>query len=145
MDAIRRTDGHFDAENFKEVAQDVFFQVQAGWVRRDLTGFRPLLGDQLAGEYQQHFEEMAKKGQFNKLENISVRNTDIVAACVMDSELFVTVLFTANLLDYTVDDKSGELIEGSMTDPVKFTEKWTWAKKIGETNWLLEGIDLVSG
>ena len=63
----------------------------------------------------------------------------------MDSELFVTVLFSANLLDYTVDDKNGELIDGSMTDSVKFAEKWTWAKKMGEMNWLLEGVEVVSG
>jgi predicted lipid-binding transport protein (Tim44 family) len=143
--AVQRADSRFDPDMFKEVALDVFFRVQASWIRRDLSSIRALVGDQLALEYQGHFDEMIQKGRINKLENISVRNTDIVAACVMDSELFVTVLFTANLLDYTVDDKSGELIEGSMTDPVKFTEKWTWAKKIGETNWLLEGIDLVSG
>ncbi len=88
---------------------------------------------------------MTQKGQLNKLENISVRKVEIVDAGIMDQEMFVTILFTANLLDYTVEEKSGNLIEGSMTDPVKFAEKWTWAKKVGETNWLLEGIDVVKG
>jgi predicted lipid-binding transport protein (Tim44 family) len=50
------------------------------------------------------------------------------------------VLFSANLLDYTVDDKSGELISGSMTTPVKFREEWTWARPVGTQNWKLEGI-----
>ena len=145
IETIQRTDGQFDPETFKEVAQDVFFQVQAGWIRRDLGSFRGLLGDQLANEYRQHFEEMTQKGQLNKLENISVRKVEIVDSGIMDQEMFVTILFTANLLDYTVEEKSGNLIEGSMTDPVKFAEKWTWAKKVGETNWLLEGIDVVKG
>lgn len=143
--AVQRADGRFDPETFKEVAMDVFFRVQAGWIRRDLSSIRSLIGDQLALEYQGHFDEMIQKGRINKLENISVRNSEIMAAGVTDSELFVTVLFTANLLDYTVDDKNGELIEGSMTDPVKFAEKWTWAKKPGEINWLLEGIEVVPG
>lgn len=145
LEAVQRADGRFDPKMFKEVAQDVFFRVQAAWIRRDISSIRGLIGDQLASEYQGYFDEMIKKGRINKLENISVRKTEIVAAGIMDSELFVTVLFTANLLDYTVDDKNGELIEGSMTDPVKFAEKWTWAKRAGETNWLLEGVEVVFG
>jgi len=145
LESVKRADDRFDPELFKEIAMDVFFRVQAGWIRRDLSSIRGLIGDQLALEYQGHFDEMVQQGRINKLENISVRNSKIVAAGMMGSELFVTVLFTANLLDYTVDDKNGELIEGSMTDPVKFAEKWTWAKKVGETNWLLEGIEVVSG
>ena len=145
LEAVKRADDRFDPEMFKEIAMDVFFRIQAAWIRRDLSSIRGLIGDKLASEYQGYFDEMIQKGRINKLENISVRSSKIVAAGVMDSELFVTVLFTANLLDYTIDDKNGELIDGSMTDPVKFAEKWTWAKKVGETNWLLEGIEAVSG
>ena len=60
-------------------------------------------------------------------------------------EDFVTVLFVANLLDYTVDDSSGELVSGSMTTPVKFEEEWTWARPSGTQNWRLEGIKVVNG
>ena len=58
-------------------------------------------------------------------------------------EDYITVLFTANLLDYTVDEHSGALVEGSMTEPVKFAEEWTWARPVGTENWLLEGIQVV--
>jgi predicted lipid-binding transport protein (Tim44 family) len=53
---------------------------------------------------------------------------------------FVTVNFSANLLDYTVDDKSGDLVDGSMSNPVKFEEEWTWARPAGTQDWKLEGI-----
>lgn len=142
---IRRNDPGFDDKYFLEVASDVFFKVQAGWMRRDLESYRHLLGDQLAGEYAQHFAEMKAKGQINKLESIAIRRVEITAAGSDDGEDFVTVLFTANLLDYTVDDKSGALIEGSMTEPVKFAEKWTWARPIRTENWKLEGIEVVDG
>lgn len=137
---IRQYDRDFDPAYFKEVASDVFFQVQAGWMRRDLDAYRHLLGDQLAREYEQHFAEMRQKGQINKLESIAVRAIEIIAAGSDGREDFVTLLLTANLLDYTVDDKSGELISGSMTTPVKFAEEWTWARSVGTQNWRLEGI-----
>uniref|UniRef100_UPI004057BBEC TIM44-like domain-containing protein n=1 Tax=Candidatus Electronema sp. TaxID=2698783 RepID=UPI004057BBEC len=65
-----------------------------------------------------------------------------VDAGSVNGEDFVTILFTANLLDYTVDEKSGQVLEGSMTEPVKFAEKWTWARPVNTEAWLLEGVEL---
>jgi predicted lipid-binding transport protein (Tim44 family) len=137
---IKATDKNFDSTYFTEVASDVFFKVQAGWMRRELESYRHLLGEQLAGEYAGHFAEMGSKGHINKLESIAVRGVEIIEAGSDGREDFVTVLFTANLLDYTVDDKSGALVSGSMTDPIKFREEWTWARPTGTQNWKLEGI-----
>ena len=140
LNQIRQTDRGFDPKYFTEVASDVFFQVQAGWMRRDLDSYRHLLGEQLAEEYAEHFTEMRSKGHINKLESIAIRGVEIVQAGSDGREDFVTVLFTANLLDYTVDDKTGALISGSMTSPVKFSEEWTWARPGGTQHWKLEGI-----
>ena len=141
LSQIRETDRKFDADDFVEIASDVFFQIQAGWMRRDLESYRHLLGDQLAREYEGHFAEMRQKGQINKLESIAVRNIKIIAAGSDGVEDFLTVLFTANLLDYTIDDQTDELVEGSMTNPVKFEEKWTWARPVSTESWKLEGIE----
>jgi len=139
---IRRSEPDFDPEHFKEVAQDVFFQVQAGWMRRDLSSYEHLLDTNLAREYEASFAEMRRKGQLNKLENIAVRHVEVVNAGLDGEEEFVTIRFTANLLDYTIDEVSGALVEGSMTTPVKFVEKWTWSRPQGETNWKLAGIEI---
>ncbi len=140
---IRRSEPDFDPKHFTEIASDVFFQVQAGWMRRDVQSYRHLLGANLAAEYEGHFADLRAKGQINKLENISIRKVEIVDAGVDGNEEFITVLFTANLLDYTVDEKSNAVVEGSMTDPVKFAEEWTWARPVGTQNWKLEGIKVV--
>lgn len=140
---IRQTDPGFDDKHFLEVAADVFFKVQAGWMRRELDSFRHLLGSQLASEYQHHFDQMKQQGHINKLESIAIRKVEMTDAGSDNGEDFVTVLFTANLLDYTVHDQTGALVEGSMTEPVKFAEKWTWARPIRTENWKLEGIEVV--
>ena len=140
---IRTTDPGFDEKYFIEIASDVFFKLQAGWMRRDLASFSHLLGQQLVGEYEKHFAEMKANGHINKLESIAIRKVEVVDAGKQGNEDFVTVLFTANLLDYTVDDKTGDVVEGSTTDPVKFAEKWTWARPERTEDWKLEGIDVV--
>ena len=138
---IRATDPGFDENYFIEVASDVFFQVQAGWMRRDLSSYEHLLGKQLAAEYELHFEEMRRKGHINKLESIAIRDVQIVDAGSDGSEDYITIHYTASLLDYTVDDSSGELVDGSMTEPVKFSESWTWARPVNTEDWKLEGIE----
>lgn len=145
LEQIRRSDPSFDPEHFKEVAQDVFFKVQAGWMRRDIETYRHLLGEHLAREYEGHFAELREKGQINKLESIAVRKVELVDAGTDASEDFVTLLITANLLDYTIDERSNEIVSGSMTEPVKFAEKWTWARPVGTLNWKLEGVEVVTG
>lgn len=142
---IRQTDSSFDANYFVEVASDVFFKVQAGWMRRDITSYRHLLGENLAAEYERQFAEMQALGHINKLESISIRKVEIVDAGTQDNEDFITVLFTANLLDYTINEHSEAVVEGSMTDPVKFAEEWTWARPVGTEAWKLEGLKVVSG
>ena len=137
---IQQTDRDFDPAYFTEVASDVFFKVQAGWMRREIDSYRHLLGEQLAQEYEEHFSDMRRKGHINKLESIAVRQVEIIQAGSDGREDFVTVLFTANLLDYTVNDQNGEVVSGSMTEPVKFREEWTWARPTGTQSWKLEGI-----
>jgi len=140
---IRLSDPGFNDKYFLEVASDVFFKVQAGWMHREIDSYRHLLGTQLASEYEGHFARMKAQGQINKLESIAIRKVEITAAGSDNGEDFVTVLFTANLLDYTVDEKTGALIEGSMTEPVKFAENWTWARPVRTENWKLEGVEVV--
>jgi predicted lipid-binding transport protein (Tim44 family) len=140
---IRLNDPGFDEKYFLEVASDVFFKIQAGWMRRELDSYGHLLGSKLAEEYAQHFAKMRELGQINKLESIAIRKVEIVAAGSTNGEDFITVLFTANLLDYTVDEKTGAVVEGSTTEPVKFAEQWTWARPVRTEDWKLEGIEVV--
>ena len=143
LNEIRQTDPLFDPKAFLETASDCFFQVQAGWMRRDLSSYRNLLGDQLAAEYAAEFTRMEEKGIINKLESIAIRTVDMVAAGSTGGEDFVTVLFKANLLDYTVNENTGEVLEGSDTLPVKFEEEWTFARPTATQAWRLEGIEVV--
>ncbi len=140
LDLVKRYDPGFDPENFKEFAQDVFFKVQAAWTRRDISVMGQYLGTQLLSEYERHFAELKAKGQENRLENIAVRRVDIVDMGEMDGEPFVIIQFKANLLDYTVDEATGSVIEGSNSDPVKFEERWAFSKAAGSNQWKLEGI-----
>jgi predicted lipid-binding transport protein (Tim44 family) len=138
---IWSVDDSFHPDRFKEAAQDLFFKIQAGWTRRDPAVIKDLVGDQLLSEYNRHFEDMKQKGVINRLENIAVRQIDLISAGVQNGEKFVSVKFIANLLDYTVEEKTGAVVFGDNQNPIKFEETWTFACAVGGQNWKLEGIE----
>jgi len=137
---IKQTEPDSNPEKFKEIAQDIFFKVQAAWMRRDTTSVQELIGQQLKAEYDAQFADLKQKGLINRLENIAVRSIEIVGMGQEGQEAYINVLFKANLLDYTVEESGGRVVQGDSTEPVKFEEIWTFARPVGATLWKLEGI-----
>ena len=137
---IRAMDPSFNEKNFKDLAEDIFFKIQGAWTRRDLSGVRRLLTQEMLGIFGRDLEELIAKKQMNKLENIAVREVEIVEAGQEKGEDYISVRIYANLLDYVADEKSGQVLSGSSSDPVKFVEYWTFTRNVGEKNWALAGI-----
>jgi len=137
---ISETDSSFSESKFKELAEDIFFKIQGGWTKRDLKGVRHLLTPEMLNIFQQDVDRLLAEKKINRLENIAVRNVEIVDAGQDRGEEYITVKFHASLLDYVVDEASGKLISGSAADPVKFLEYWTFSRMVGEKTWVLAGI-----
>ena len=121
-------------------ASDIFFKVQAAWTRRDLASVDRLLDDGMRNTLTQDLEELKRNRSINRLENITVRRTDVGASWQEGGKDFTSVRFTANLLDYTVEEASGRVLEGSDSEPVKFEEEWTFSRSTGGEPWQLAGI-----
>jgi predicted lipid-binding transport protein (Tim44 family) len=137
---IRHMDAGFDLGAFSEWATDAFFQLQAGWMHRDADRLRPLLTDQMLSEFRLLIDESRSAGRINKLENITVRSVEPVAAWQERGQDYVTVRYRANLLDYTIDERTGRVVQGDDRMPVKFEEYWTWVRPVGPNVWKLSAI-----
>jgi predicted lipid-binding transport protein (Tim44 family) len=138
---IRQMDASFDEQRFNDNAMDIFFKIQGGWMNRDLTSVAGLMTDEMKRIFQQDLDQMLREKRINRLENIAVRNVEIVEAWQEEGQDFITTLIYANLLDYTVDDSSGAVVSGSKTDPVKFEEYWTFTRPVGNNPWRLSAIN----
>ena len=137
---IKEMDAAFDKDKFKEYVEDNFFRIQSAWTKRDISGVRSLLSPQMVDVFQNDINNYVANRQFNRLENIAVREVEVVDAGQDQGEEYITVKFLASLLDYTVNETTNQVISGSSTEPVKFLEYWTFQRKIGERNWVLGGI-----
>ncbi len=122
-------------------AEDAFFKIQGAWTRRDLAPVDRLLGDEIRAEFSKDIAELKSSGRTNRLENVAIRQTSVTNSWEEHGAEHSAVRFTANLLDYAVDDATGKVLEGSDTEPVKFEEDWVFAKQDGQ--WRLVGIQQV--
>lgn len=141
LEEIRSMDSNFDEESFKETAQDLFFRIQAAWMNRSVEGIENMLTGEMAEAFEAEFHKMRQNGRINRLENIAVRKVELTEAWQEMGKDYITVLFTANLLDYTMDESTGEVLAGDKLSPVKFREFWTFTREIGSDQWQLAGIN----
>ncbi len=138
---LRQMDPRFDERDFAEGCMDRFFRIQGAWANRDMSGVRELLTDEMHKTLQSEADQLRAKKQINRLENIAVRSIEIAEIWQEKGEDFITVKISANLLDYTTDEKSGEVVSGSRTEPVKFREYWTFKRPVGDHPWKLSAIN----
>jgi predicted lipid-binding transport protein (Tim44 family) len=137
---VRQMDNSFDEQRFKDLCLDNFFKVQGACANRDMAVIRNLLTDEMFGILQADAGEMKQKRRINRLENIAVRTVDITEVWQESGKDFITARYYANLLDYTVDEDSGQVVSGSKTEPVKFEEYWTFTRPVGNNPWQLSAI-----
>ena len=138
---VRQMDPAFDEERFCDSAMDIFFKIQGAWMNRDLAPVSGLLTEEMKRTLQGDVDQLLRDKRINRLENIAVRNVEIVEAWQESGEDYLMVLITANLLDYTTDDATGQVVAGSKSDPVKFQEFWTFRRPVGPNPWRLTAID----
>ena len=137
---IRQMDPTFDEPVFRETSSDIFFKIQAGWANRDLEPVKGLLTSEAYSVLIEDVDKLRREKRINRLENIAVRSVDLAEVWQESGWDYITVRFLANILDYTVDEVTGNVISGSKINPVKFEEHWTFVRPVGDHPWKLSAI-----
>lgn len=137
---IRQMDPSFDIARFNDMVTDIFFRIQGAWMNRDLSSVIGSLTEEMRRSFQDDIDRYVREKKINRLDNIAVRQVEPVEIWQERGEDFITVRFYANLLDYTTDETTGVVTEGSKTEPAKFEEYWTFTRPLGNNSWRLSAI-----
>ncbi len=138
---IRQMDPSFEEKKFLDSCMDQFFRIQGAWAVRDMSGVRNLLTEEMFSILCGDADKLKQERKINKVENIAVRSVDIGEVWQESGRDYITVKFYANLLDYTVDEGTGQVVSGSRAEPVKFEEYWTFTRSVGNRPWQLSAIN----
>ncbi|MEK6710253.1 MAG: Tim44 domain-containing protein [Nitrospinota bacterium] len=139
--AIAAADRSFSRENFLLDARRNFMRFQEAWVARDLALVREIVDRDIYEKCQGDLDELRREGRVNRLDDIQILGLGLAEAWQEEGHDFASVRVEASLLDYLAAETTGELLGGSRTEPVRFTEYWTWARKSGPNPWFLSAIE----
>jgi predicted lipid-binding transport protein (Tim44 family) len=132
-------DASFDPAAFAEWAKGTFVDVQAGIAKRDLSGVRDRLTPQEFARLLSQCDELRAAGRTNRIDRIQIGRADVSEAWQESGQDWVTLAFAVSLVDYTVDDATGAVVEGATT-PVDIQEYWTFTRTVGPKPWRLSAI-----
>ncbi|HEY3317866.1 MAG TPA: TIM44-like domain-containing protein [Coriobacteriia bacterium] len=135
FDALKAADPDFGEQAFYGRVNEMFMAIQHAWQARDMEPARRFLADQQFDVLQNGVQEYVRSGQVNKLDGMHVDRIDPVSVTAEGGYDYVRVLVTATVIDYTVDERTGELVNpgvlGDGKTPKTFQEYWTLVRKAG--------------
>jgi predicted lipid-binding transport protein (Tim44 family) len=137
---IRSMDPAFDPATVADTARRMFQGVQQAVTMRDVAWIREHLGSEIYAVLDSQCERLRAEHRTNRLEKIDLTGADVTEAWQESGQDFVTVRLVGSMLDYTVDDTSGAIVDGSRTDPAGIDEYWTFTRPVGPNRWKLSAI-----
>ncbi|MBI2215661.1 MAG: Tim44 domain-containing protein [Candidatus Rokubacteria bacterium] len=138
---IRQMDAGFDPAAFEEWARTFFVNVQSCVAMRDVGMIRDRLTPEMYNVLQNQCQELKAAHRTNYVEKVQLDRAEVTEAWQEGGHDFVTVFFSGAMLDYTVDDRSGEVVEGTKTEPQMVEEHWTFTRPVGPNKWKLCAIE----
>jgi predicted lipid-binding transport protein (Tim44 family) len=140
LDHIRSMDPAFDPAGMADTARRMFQGVQQAVTMRDVAWVRDHLGNEMYAVLQDQCDRLRAAKQTNRVEKIDIRGADVTEAWQENGQDFVTVHLTASMIDYTIDDDTGNVADGSRTVPTEVDEYWTFTRPVGPNRWKLSAI-----
>lgn len=136
---IRQMDPGFDPAALAQWAQRLFADVQDAITRRDMSRLGDRLTPQEYARLQAQCDQLRGARQTNRVEQIQVKRAEVTEAWQESGQDWATVYVAASLVDYTVDDTTGGLVDGSKNSQ-DIEEHWTFTRPVGPKPWRLSAI-----
>lgn len=135
---IKLADKTFAEESFQAGAQAAFEMIIATFAGDDAKALRPLLSNDVYGDFSGAITERQAAGQTLETTLVGISEAEIIEAELQARTAFITVKFVSEQIN-VVRDKKGEIVEGDPTTVSKITDVWTFARntRSRDPNWTL--------
>jgi predicted lipid-binding transport protein (Tim44 family) len=136
---IRHTDPGFDPSRFVGYAGMVFRDAHSAWTTRDLGPLRDRVTPHMYGELQARCDRLRSIGHAYRVKDIEI-TAEVTEAWQESGRDYLTAYIGGSIVDYTVDEVSDDLVDGSRTIPRDVEEFWTFTRPAGLNFWMLSAI-----
>ncbi len=124
---VKRADKSFDEDQFVEGSRTAFEWVIDAFAQGDAKTLRPLLSNDVYGDFAGAIEERESAGQVLETTLVGITDAQIIEAELQGRTAFVTIKFVSEQVN-VVRDSDGEVVEGDPNHATKITDIWTFAR-----------------
>ena len=127
LSQVKRADKSFDADGFVEGARTAFEWVIDAFAKGDAKTLRPLLSNDVYGDFSGAIQERENAGQKLETTLVGITGAEIIEAELQGRTAFVTIKFVSEQVN-VVRDSDGEVVDGDTNHVTKITDIWTFAR-----------------
>ncbi len=124
---VKRADKSFDEGGFIDGARTAFEWVIDAFAQGDAKTLRPLLSNDVYGDFSGAIKEREAAGQVLETTLVGITEAQIIEAELQGRTAFVTIKFVSEQVN-VVRDSDGEVVEGDANHVTKITDIWTFAR-----------------
>jgi len=124
---VKRADKSFDEDQFVDGARTAFEWVIDAFARGDAKTLRPLLSNDVYGDFSGAIVERENAGQILETTLVGITDAKIIEAELQGRTAFVTIKFVSEQVN-VVRDGDGEVVDGDPNHVTKITDIWTFAR-----------------
>lgn len=119
MTEYQQLDENFDETELTSKLSNLYVQMQDCWQKKDITPIRPYCTDTFFTQMDNQLQRKKQQGQTNYIERIAVLSVNFRGWCQEGGNDVLVARLNTRIVDYTLDDKTGNLVSGSK-DKEKF-------------------------
>jgi predicted lipid-binding transport protein (Tim44 family) len=140
-DQASETDFSWDYDELRHHAKKTFLRMQDAWMYRDIEMVKEIITDRLYDDYKLQLHEMKSRNKMNILSGIEVKGIRIIGCedYLEDSHDRFIAHIQGEMIDYTIDELSGDIIDNTKKEIENFTDTYHFIRK--DKDWVLDYID----
>lgn len=131
MSEYTQIDPEFSAEELSDKLSNLYVQMQNGWQDKNIDSLRPYFTDELFTQFNRQLDAMKNKGQTNYVERIAVLGVTLLGFKQVKGEDHIIAELRTRIVDYTVDDRTGNLVSGDKNLEKFMTYEWDLSRAEG--------------
>ena len=136
-------DPDFDAADLREKASNLYVRMQNCWTKGDISELRPYFTDASFTQFERQLAQMRAQNLTNYVERISVQNVAVRGFKQINGVDHMILKVEARIIDYTVNDQTGQIVSGSKDREKFMTYEWDMSRTTGARSLKKDGLGRV--
>lgn len=124
LDTLKEKDPNFNEQALLEKIGNEYIQMQNAWQAKEWEPMRAIMTDSLYNQMARQLQALIEAKQTNHIDRIAVLETRIVRYAVEGDNDVLVVRLSTRITDYTTDDRTGSVVNGSTTRELYMVYDW---------------------